>query len=95
MKQMNLREELERWHPESFGWALHLCDGNPEEAGEILQEVYLKILDGRARFGGASSFKTWLFAVIRNTTAEQVLVKALRLIETILGGKKGPEDKPK
>lgn len=35
----------------------------------MLQTAYLKVLDGRARFDGASSPKTWLFAVIRRTAA--------------------------
>ena len=37
----------------------------------MLQTVYLKVLDGRARFDGESSAKTWLFAVIRRTAAER------------------------
>lgn len=35
----------------------------------MLQTVYLKVLDGRARFDGASTPKTWLFSVIRRTAA--------------------------
>lgn len=31
----------------------------------MLQEAYLCVLDGRARFHGRSCAKTWLFAVIR------------------------------
>lgn len=36
-----------------------------------MQATYLKIVDGRARFGGRSAFKTWLFGVIRRTAAEE------------------------
>lgn len=32
---------------------------------------YHKVLDGRARFDGRSSFKTWLFGVIRLTALDQ------------------------
>ncbi|MEN8197108.1 MAG: hypothetical protein ABFS30_11440 [Pseudomonadota bacterium] len=34
-----------------------------------MQTVYLKILEGRARYNGRSTVKTRLFAVIRNTAA--------------------------
>jgi len=37
----------------------------------VLQEVYLRVLDGRAHFAGRASVKTWLFAVIRRTAREQ------------------------
>lgn len=66
-----LESELERYHPESFGWAMHCCDRDPDEAGDVLQAVYLKVLSGRASYGGRSSFRTWLFGVIRVTSAEQ------------------------
>jgi len=35
-----------------------------------LQATYVKVLDGRARFSGEASFRTWLFSVIRHTAAE-------------------------
>lgn len=70
MNREDLEGELERLHRASYAWALGCCRRDPEEAEEVLQETYLKFLDGRARFGGESSFKTFLFGVIRRTAAE-------------------------
>ena len=70
MEHSAVREELRRLHAESFGWAV-CCAGDAFEAEEVLQIAYLKVLDGRAKFGGASTFKTWLFAVIRKTAADR------------------------
>jgi len=70
MDATDLHGELERMHPASFGWALWCCGHRREEAEEVLQTTYLKILDGRARFDGGSSLRTWLFGVIRRTAAE-------------------------
>lgn len=60
---------LEALHPCSFAWALLCCGRNRDDAEDVLQDVYLKILEGRARFEGRSTLKTWLFAVIRRTAA--------------------------
>jgi RNA polymerase sigma factor (sigma-70 family) len=62
-----LKVELQKLHSASFGWALSCCGRDRGEAEEVLQTVYLKILEGKARFRGEASLKTWLFAVIRNT----------------------------
>lgn len=66
-----LESELERYHQESFGWALHCCDRDRHEAEDVLQTVYLKVLAGRAKYAGRSSFRTWLFGVIRVTSLER------------------------
>jgi RNA polymerase sigma factor (sigma-70 family) len=71
MDEEALREQLEACHAASFGWALTCCMRNQAEAEDVLQNVYLKILQGRARFEGRSSFKTWLFSVIRRTAADE------------------------
>src|ERR1700682_339290 len=62
---------LEQHHASSFGWALGCCRRDPGEAEDVLQIVYLKVLDGKARFNGTASFKTWLFAGIRKTARDQ------------------------
>jgi RNA polymerase sigma factor (sigma-70 family) len=65
-----LESLLEALHPDSFGWALSCCDWNEADAEDVLQTTYLKVISGRARFGGRSSFKTWLFGVVRQTSRE-------------------------
>ena len=69
MDESELRDLLEQNHSMSYGWALSCCHSHPEDAADALQEAYRKILEGRARYDGRSEFKTWLFAVIRNTAA--------------------------
>lgn len=71
MRPIDLERELERHHPAAFGWALSCCRWDETAAQDALQASYLKILEGRARFAGRSSFRTWLFGVIRRTAAEQ------------------------
>jgi len=62
---------LEALHAESWSWALACCAGDTSTAEEVLHMSYQKILDHRARFDGRSSFKTWLFSVIRLTAADE------------------------
>lgn len=73
-----LKHELECLHPAAFGWALACCGGDRAGAEDALQASYLKILDGRARFDGRASFRTWVFAVVRRTAAEEWRRAALR-----------------
>ena len=83
MNDSELRAQLESYHRESFGWALACCRGDQSNAEGVLQTVYLKVLQGKARFDGKAAFKTWLFAVIRNTAADEwrrTLLRKLRLV---------------
>lgn len=66
----DLRAALERHHAESLGWAMACCGFDRSEAGDVLQDAYLKVLDGRAVYRGESTFRTWLFGVIRRTASE-------------------------
>ena len=71
MDEVELRRQLERVHAECFGWAMACCRRDRDDAEEVLQTVYLKVLDGRARYDGRSTFRTWLFGVIRLTAASE------------------------
>jgi RNA polymerase sigma-70 factor (ECF subfamily) len=65
------RVELERLYPQCWGWALCCSDRDPDEAGDVLQSAFERILDGRASFRGGSSLRTWIFGVIRVTARER------------------------
>ena len=83
MDDSELRAQLETCHAESYGWAMACCRRDQTEAETVLQTVYLKLLQGKARFDGKASFKTWLFAVIRNTAADErrrAVFRSLRLV---------------
>ncbi|MFL5597419.1 MAG: RNA polymerase sigma factor [Gemmatimonadaceae bacterium] len=72
MEQTELERELVLVHSESWGWSLACCGRDRELAEEVLQTVYLRIVSGRAKFGGESSFKTWVFGVIRWTARSEL-----------------------
>jgi RNA polymerase sigma-70 factor (ECF subfamily) len=80
MTPSEIEGQLEHLHPAGFAWALACCGRNREEAADVLQTSYLKILDGRARFLGRSTFKTFLFGVIRRTASEERRRSALRAL---------------
>ena len=90
MESSDLHDQLEALHPDSFGWALVCCARDPDQAQTVLQAAYLKILRGKAAFQGKSSFKTWLFGVIKKTAAEQRRRRILRRLRFVgledLGG---------
>jgi RNA polymerase sigma factor (sigma-70 family) len=78
-----LKTELEKLHRASFGWALSCCRRNPLEAEDVLQSVYLKILEGKAVYRGDCKLQTWLFAVIRKTAISERRKTLVRTLTTI------------
>lgn len=57
-------------HFEAYQWTRHCVNYSDDLAADILQTVYLKILNGKARYDGKSGLKTWLFSVIRFTAMD-------------------------
>ena len=85
-----LKTELEALHQASFGWALNCCRHNRLDAEEVLQIVYLKILQGKAIYRGESQLRTWLFAVIRKTAVTE---RRKHVLRTLVAGS-STADKP-
>jgi len=46
---------------------LKMC-GNPDDAAELSQETFVKVIEGIDKFKGRSSFYTWLFRIAVNLT---------------------------
>lgn len=63
---------LKDLHREAYLWSRQCCHYDDELAKEVLQIVYLKIFENRARYHERSSFRTWLFSVIRNTAIDNM-----------------------
>jgi len=78
MSPADLTAELEHLHAAAFGWALSCCGWDRTTAEDVLQASYLKLLDGRARFEGRSSLRTFLLGVIARTAREARRRSALR-----------------
>lgn len=62
--------DLEALHRDLYQWAYSNVSFDRELANDVLQETYLRIWNGKARFDGLSSLKTWLYAVIRNIAVD-------------------------
>ena len=57
---------LEAIHGQVYGWALSRCDFDTAAAEDLMQQAYVEVLSGKARFNNKSSLKTFVFAVVQN-----------------------------
>ncbi|MBK6456485.1 MAG: sigma-70 family RNA polymerase sigma factor [Gemmatimonadetes bacterium] len=79
LTSIDLRDALAQSHRQAFAWAVRCCQGDQGEAEDVLHTAYCKVLDGKARFEGRSSFTTWFFGVVRRTAQEQARWRWLRV----------------
>lgn len=96
MEREPLMQVLQELHPNAFSWSLHCCGGDRFEAEDVLHDVYVKVLEGSARFDQRASLKTWLFSVIRMTACEtrRTLARRLRLLASHAGRLTEPGGEP-
>ena len=59
--------------PELRGWLRHRL-GNPAEADDLLQDLFIKALRQGERFCSVQNARAWLFEVARNTLADRLRV---------------------
>lgn len=72
MDQKWLRHIISQQHEASYRWACHCCHGDSELAKDVLQMVYLKLLEGKAKYDQKAQVKTWLFSIIRFTAIDEL-----------------------
>ena len=56
---------VERWSPAMFRVARSFV-GSPQSAEDVVQEAWLGMLRGLARFEGRSSLRAWIFTILVN-----------------------------
>ncbi len=82
------RSALEAIHGQVFGWALSRCNYEQAVAEDLVQQAYVELLTGKARFDGESSLKTFVFSVVQNLARGRYRRQATRMR---LLGKARPE----
>lgn len=60
------RSALEAIHSQVFGWALSRCNYDKAIAEDLVQQAYVALLTGKARFDARSSLKTFVFGIVQN-----------------------------
>lgn len=78
------RSALEALHSQVYGWALSRCDFDHATAEDLMQQTYVELLSGNARFDNKSSLKTFVFSVVQNLAKSRYrrLATRLRLVRT-------------
>ena len=93
------RSALEAMHGQVFGWALSRCDFDHATAEDLVQQAYVELLTGKARFDGESSLKTFVFAVVQNLSRNRYrrLAARMRLLGKVVpesGAHEVPPEEP-
>lgn len=72
MNRKQLDHILQTYHRDAYIWARQCCFFDEELAKDVVQQVYLKILEGKAKLKEMDKAKTWLFSIIRYTAIDQL-----------------------
>jgi RNA polymerase sigma-70 factor (ECF subfamily) len=79
------RSALEAIHEQVFGWALTRCNYEHAVAEDLVQQAYVELLTGKARFEGRSSLKTFVFSVVQNLSRSRFrrVASRMRLVREV------------
>ena len=80
------KSALEALHGDLFGWALSRCGHNKATAEDLMQQAYVELLSGKARFDNKSTLKTFVFGVVQNLARSRFRKQntRLRLVESYI-----------
>ena len=70
---------LEALHGDLFGWALSRCGYDEATAEDLMQQAYVELLSGKARFDNKSTLKTFVFGVVQNLARSRFRTQNTRL----------------
>ena len=73
-------ELYRRVHPGVFGFALRRL-GDPAEAEDVAQEVFLRVYRSIERFEGRSSLPCWIFGIARHATLRSFSQRSLEMAQ--------------
>ncbi len=73
--ELCLEQLFRNSYPRVAAWCRRYCR-DPEQAADVVQEVFMKVQDKLDAFRGASRFSTWLYSVTRRVAIDHGLAQA-------------------
>ena len=80
---------VDQWSPAMFRLARSFV-GSPQSAEDVVQDAWLGMLSGLARFEGRSSLRTWTFSILMNRARTRGAREARTLPQAPLGPQGAP-----
>jgi RNA polymerase sigma-70 factor, ECF subfamily len=62
---------FEAYKDKVFSIAVYSCSGDQSRAGDITQQVFLKLMTNISQFRGESQFTTWLYRMVTNACIDE------------------------
>ena len=62
------------WSPTTSGWSISsrcTCSGDPQEALDLSQEVFLRVFRTLPQFRGQSTLRTWIYRIVVNQASNR------------------------
>ena len=87
-----LDELIVRYQHRLLRYLLYLT-GNRDQAEDLFQEVWMRVLVRGAQFNGQARFETWLFTIARNLLIDQRRKRTMSSLDELFEGK-GDDDRP-
>lgn len=72
-------EEIVRRYQKKVYHTTYRMMGNPEDANDLAQEVFIRVYRNLERFQGKSSFSTWLFTIATNICRDELRKRQRRV----------------
>ncbi|MCB1159452.1 MAG: sigma-70 family RNA polymerase sigma factor, partial [Leptospiraceae bacterium] len=66
---------MDKYQDQVFAQALKYT-GNPDEAEDITQEVFLKAYESLSAFRGESQFSSWLYRITQNELIKRIRTRS-------------------
>jgi RNA polymerase sigma-70 factor (ECF subfamily) len=66
-----LRALYEAYKDRVYSIAYYFFRGDPTAASDVTQQVFLKLIDGMAKYRGDSAFSTWLYRIVVNACVDR------------------------
>ena len=87
-----LDELIVRYQHRLLRYLLYLT-GNREQAEDLFQEVWMRVLVRGAQFNGQARFETWLFTIARNLLIDQRRKRTMSSLDELFESG-GDDDRP-